>query len=124
MINPNNEGSEEENNIDDINYALIPLFNRLLVAGSKEVGDKVMPDKPDGTFSGEKLQEIVGGYFEFIFVSTQVSNKNGIKEFINTILIVNEDGLSLKLPINILASNFSGKMIVGNAIVLSAFQLS
>jgi hypothetical protein len=124
MINPNNEESEEENNIDDINYALIPLFNRLLVAGSKEVGDKVAPDKPDGTFSGEKLQEIVGGYFEFIFVSTQVSNKNGVKEFINTILIVNEDGLSLKLPINIIASNFSGKMIVGNAIVVSAFQLS
>lgn len=124
MINPNNEESAEETSIDDINYELIPLFNRLLVAGSKEVGDKVLPDKPDGTFSGEKLQEIVGGYFEFIFVSTPVSNENGVKEFINTILVVNEDGQSLKLPLNVLASKFSGKMIVGNAIVLSAFQLS
>jgi hypothetical protein len=124
MINPNNEESEEETNIDDINYALIPLFNRLLVAGSKEVGDKVLPDNPDGTFSGEKLQEIVGGYFEFIFVSTPVSNENGVKEFINTILIVNEDGQDFKLPINLPASNFSGKLIVGNAIILSAFQLS
>ena len=124
MINPNDEDSEEEDNVDDINYELIPLFNRLLVGGSREAGDKVVPDNLDGTFSGEKLTEIVGGYFEFIFVSTQVSSKNGVNEFINTILVVNEDGLNLKLPLNILASTFSGKMIVGNAIVLSAFQLS
>jgi len=57
----------------------------------------------------EQAQDIVGGYVQ-LYVPPQNSHLQ---------VLVNEDGISLKLPINHKASRLCGCTIVGNAIVLS-----
>lgn len=63
------------------------------------------------TFELEEMQEIVGGYIEIIRLND------------GRVIIVNEDGLSLNLPVNIEATNIlrrdhsTTQYIVGNAIV-------
>lgn len=56
-------------------------------------------------FSLKELQEFVGGYIE------KVPSTNGVTAFCN------EDGHSLKLPINLLASMRFRQTLVGNVIV-------
>ena len=66
------------------------------------------------TFELEELQEVVGGYIEIVRLND------------GQIIIVNEDGLSLNLPVNIEATNIlrrdhsTTEYIVGNAIVCDA----
>ena len=66
------------------------------------------------TFELEEMQEIVGGYIEIIRL------KDG------RIIVVNEEGLNLNLPVNIEATNIlrrdhsTTQYIVGNAIVCDA----
>lgn len=69
------------------------------------------------TFELEELQEVVGGYIEIVRLND------------GRIIIVNEDGLSLNLPVNIEATNIlrrdhsTTEYIVGNAIVCDADML-
>ena len=66
------------------------------------------------TFELEELQEVVGGYIEIVRLND------------GRVIIVNEDGLSLNLPVNIEATNIlrrdhsTTQYIVGNAIVCDA----
>ena len=66
------------------------------------------------TFELEEMQEIVGGYIEIIRLND------------GRIIIVNEEGLNLNLPVNIEATNIlrrdhsTTQYIVGNAIVCDA----
>ena len=70
--------------------------------------------KNGSTFELEELQEIVGGYIEIIRLND------------GRIIIVNEEGLNLNLPVNIEATNIlrrdhsTTQYIVGNAIVCDA----
>lgn len=70
--------------------------------------------KNGSTFELEELQEVVGGYIELVRLND------------GRIIIVNEDGLSLNLPVNIEATNIlrrdhsTTQYIVGNAIVCDA----
>ena len=69
------------------------------------------------TFELEELQEVVGDYIEIVRLND------------GRIIIVNEDGLSLNLPVNIEATNIlrrdhsTTEYIVGNAIVCDADML-
>lgn len=66
------------------------------------------------TFELEELQEVVGGYIELVRLND------------GRIIVVNEDGLNLNLPVNIEATNIlrrdhsTAQYIVGNAIVCDA----
>ena len=66
------------------------------------------------TFELEEMQKIVGGYIEIVRLND------------GRVIIVNEDGLSLNLPVNIEATNIlrrdhsTTEYIVGNAIVCDA----
>ena len=66
------------------------------------------------TFELEELQEVVGGYIEIVRLND------------GRVIIVNEDGLSLNLPVNIETTNIlrrdhsTTQYIVGNAIVCDA----
>lgn len=57
----------------------------------------------------EAAQAIVGGYVEM------VRPTNGMKMQI----LCNEDGQMLRLPFNMAASAYAGRLIVGNAILLT-----
>lgn len=61
-------------------------------------------------FSALELNTVVGGYFEFIYLN-------------NGIMVVNEEGLSLNLPKNHLASALIGRLIVGNVLVCEKDQI-
>lgn len=69
------------------------------------------------TFELEELQEVVGGYIEIVRLND------------GRVIIVNEDGLSLNLPVNIEATNIlrrdhsTTQYIVGTAIVCDADML-
>lgn len=66
------------------------------------------------TFELEELQEVVGGYIELVRLND------------GRIIVVNEDGLNLNLPVNIEATNIlrrdhsTAQYIVGTAIVCDA----
>lgn len=70
--------------------------------------------KNGSTFELEEMQEIVGGYIEIIRLND------------GRIIVVNEDGLNLNLPVNIEATNIlrrdhsTTQYIVGTAIVCDA----
>jgi hypothetical protein len=72
---------------------------------SDNTSEKVLPANGE-TFSIEELQEMVGGYFEYV----PVPNKPSMR------LVVNEDGLIKDLPINPMASGVYGAVIVGDAL--------
>lgn len=54
-----------------------------------------------------ELQKLVGGYIETV--------TTGVRDWL---LVVNEDGLRLELPLNNLASALAGVRIVGNAVLV------
>jgi len=55
----------------------------------------------------KEMQKFVGGYIEIIHLPK------------NKIMVVNEEGLLKKLPLNITAANIAERQIVGNVIVMS-----
>lgn len=55
----------------------------------------------------EEAQAIVGGYVEMVMLPEGDQ------------MLVNEDGLMLKLPLNTVASMIAGRPIVGDVVVLS-----
>lgn len=57
----------------------------------------------------EQAQAIVGGYVEMIVPAHNPHIQ----------LLVNEEGLLMRLPVNMQASRLAGRMIVGKAILLS-----
>jgi hypothetical protein len=59
----------------------------------------------------KKLQEIVGGYVEFIYLKEKV-------------LVVNEEGLLFGLPRNNQATEIAGQPIVGDAILCGINELN
>ena len=50
------------------------------------------------------MQELVGGYIEFVYTEKQL------------VLIVNEEGLIMSLPVNQMASEVADQVIVGDVI--------
>lgn len=56
----------------------------------------------------ETLQTVVGGYLEVVLINS-LSTVHGY---------VNEDGIRLNLPLNVLASRLAGTQILGNMIIL------
>ena len=79
-----------------------------------ENGKWLCEPKNGSTFELEEMQEIVGGYIELVRLND------------GRIIVVNEDGLNLNLPVNIEATNIlrrdhsTTQYIVGNAIVCDA----
>jgi hypothetical protein len=67
--------------------------------------------KNGDTFALEELQTIVGGYIEVVRTRT------------GELLIVNEDGLSLQLPFNSLASSYYGGSIVGDVVICTPDEI-
>ena len=80
---------------------------RLIPAGRVEMLE-LLPSKGE-SFTLEELQRAVGGYIEAI----QVRDPNGAW----LIMIVNEDGRSLGLPYNPLASQMAQREIVGDVVL-------
>tara|TARA_R100000900_G_scaffold32549_1_gene26214 strand:+ start:205 stop:456 length:252 start_codon:yes stop_codon:yes gene_type:complete len=52
----------------------------------------------------KEMQELVGGYIEFVYTEKQL------------VLIVNEEGLIMSLPVNQMASEVADQVIVGDVI--------
>lgn len=61
----------------------------------------------------EDAQKMVGGYVEVVHP----------KKMPTVIMLVNEDGLDKGLPPNLVASQFYGGVIVGNAIIIPRDQM-
>ncbi len=58
----------------------------------------------------KQMQELVGGYVEFVYLNDKV-------------LIVNEEGLLNKLPLNVEASGLCGGPIVGDVILCNINEI-
>jgi len=52
----------------------------------------------------KEMQELVGGYIEFIYTEKKL------------VLIVNEEGLIISLPVNQMASEIANQVVVGDVI--------
>ena len=52
----------------------------------------------------KEMQELVGGYIEFVYTEKKL------------VLIVNEEGLIISLPVNQMASEVADQVIVGDVI--------
>ncbi len=52
----------------------------------------------------KEMQELVGGYIEFVYTEKKL------------VLIVNEEGLIISLPVNQMASEIANQVIVGDVI--------
>jgi len=52
----------------------------------------------------KEMQELVGGYIEFVYTEKKI------------VLIVNEEGLIISLPVNQMASEIADQVIVGDVI--------
>ena len=68
--------------------------------------------KKDLLFSLEEMQAFVGGYIEMVAIPGDVKHASGGKG----ILIVNEEGLMMGLPLNRQASILAHRPIVGDAL--------
>jgi hypothetical protein len=65
------------------------------------------PEVDAAAESFDKCREIIGGYVELVRCGKYT-------------MLVDEDGLSKQLPLNTMAGIFSGRAIVGTAIILDA----
>jgi hypothetical protein len=63
----------------------------------------------DSAPSIDELQKIVGGYFTLISISIAKKNCH---------MIVNEEAMLFGMAVNEEASNYAGKMILGNVAIL------
>lgn len=61
-------------------------------------------------FTLKELQDFVGGYIEMY------------PHWLDPVMLVNEDGHSMKLPLNAFATYATGQLIVGNVVLLSAAE--
>lgn len=62
----------------------------------------------------EEITKCVGGYFEIIHRTNLPPGK---------IMLVNEDGLLMKLPENLKASLIAGRLIVGDVLIVNAKEI-
>ena len=96
---------QQESTDNEVKYATLYTPN----GGEKDIISKVR-----NKLSLEEMQKLVGGYIEIVRLND------------GRIIIVNEDGLSLNLPVNIEATNIlrrdhsTTQYIAGNAIVCDA----
>ncbi|MBI9018010.1 MAG: DUF3846 domain-containing protein [Phycisphaerae bacterium] len=79
--------------------------------------EEIFPDRKDGTYSLGFLQKIVGGLIQIVYLD---EDKFG---GISMVMVVNEEGLLENLPVNIMASEVYGSMIVGPAIIVGNKQI-
>lgn len=70
----------------------------------------IKAENADGTFTLKQVQEAVGGYVEIV--------RDHPGEAEGLMLLVNEDGLHERLPKNETMTAETGKLIVGNALVI------
>ena len=67
----------------------------------------VQPNYQEAEFGYQQLQELVGGYFEFVMLAG------------GKVMVVNENGRLNGLPKNIEASFFANRTIVGDVVLCS-----
>lgn len=83
---------------------------RLIKADGTE--SEVLPKNPKEGFSLEELQGFVGGYIEVAIVVG------------DSMMICNEDGKRLMLPVNIAASAIHGRdVVVGDVLIASESEV-
>jgi len=72
----------------------------------KTSGDtEAFPPASGNRYSLEELQTAVDGFIELVHLDSQ------------QVLVVNEDGLRLRLPVNDKASDIAGRLIVGDSLL-------
>jgi len=71
-----------------------------LLIKPNNTSEVVTPSGVDGKFTLEELQELVGGYIEVV-------------KTLNEIMIINEEGLPLKLPKNEIATMMCKDLRIG-----------
>ena len=72
----------------------------------KTSGDtEAFPPARGNRYSLEELQTAVDGFIELVHLDSQ------------QVLVVNEDGLRLRLPVNDKASDIAGRLIVGDSLL-------
>ena len=59
-------------------------------------------------FTVEEIQELVGGYFEVI---------RSLSPRTNGVMLVNEEGYIFSMPLNLQASMFASRSIVGDVLI-------
>lgn len=80
------------------------------IKSTGEVTD-VFPAKEK--FSLEEVQVLVGGYFEVIRVGV-----------FPMVMLLNEDGIELDLPVNPVATSMVGEKVLGDVVLLSQDDLA
>jgi len=73
--------------------------------------ESIAPATPKRGYSLSELQGHVGGYIEVVRLPK------------GKIMLVNEEGLFMGLPMNARASEIAGQVIVGNAVVIPSKDL-
>lgn len=81
---------------------MVTIMAKVILTDGREIAVK---PKNGTDFSLEELQEVVGGYIEIIYVKG------------NDIMVLNEEGKLIGLPINDKVSELAGELIVGNVLV-------
>ena len=72
----------------------------------KTSGDpEAFPPSNGTSYSLKELQTAVDGFIELVHLDSQ------------QVLVVNEDGLRLRLPVNDKASDIAGRLIVGDSLL-------
>ena len=66
------------------------------------------------------MQKLVGGYIERTLC---VFTANDPEDPSECVMLVNEDGIGMDLPYNLMASRYAGQTIVGDVLVLQNFDL-
>lgn len=66
------------------------------------------------------MQELVGGYIERTFCVFTARDAEDPSE---CVMLVNEDGIGMDLPYNLMASKYAGQDIVGDVLILQNFDL-
>jgi hypothetical protein len=74
------------------------------------VRSTVAPAGPDGNFTLEQLQQVVGGLIEIVNLGPLVA-------------VVNEDGIGLGLEFNPVASSLCGQPLVGTVLFCLSSQI-
>ena len=66
------------------------------------------------------MQKLVGGYIERTLC---VFTAHDAEDPSECVMLVNEDGIGMDLPYNLMASRYAGQTIVGDVLVLQNFDL-
>lgn len=84
-----------------------------LIKVNGETATFTLPRKSGGRERLTAMQEAVGGYIEYVYINRG-----------RDVLVVNEEGRLIGLPINPAASLLAGQAIVGDALLLAAREAS